>query len=366
MLNYFPEPYPDELWYSVLCRYYVRSGFPKQATIAEELYRSSTIIHGGLASTLPCIAVLDNLPEGLLDLEEVVIKHTLTPYYLRMAPLEKKKAYYEAVSRKENLWPKNIDPLGPDGREGLKFCPVCVKEDRERYGEPYWHREHQVPLMPLCPRHHCRLEYEGHAWKDIKRNFFPLCAVRIPEPDYCCQQWESALSEILFQFVRMPVENGPRDGYSNLNDALIMAGCEVKIYKGKPSLAGEKLRERCVSYYGEDIANRFLKPASFASLTAKLVNWYFSAPEFYALLTVFAGLTATELFGPRRYNDAGLVREQYTEHVDVLLTKSMKGRLTQAAKAANIPVSICARAFLADALQRYDDKQTVEVLSVGK
>lgn len=26
MISFFPVPYPDELWYSVICRYHVRSG----------------------------------------------------------------------------------------------------------------------------------------------------------------------------------------------------------------------------------------------------------------------------------------------------------------------------------------------------
>ena len=26
MISFFPSPYPDELWYSVICRYHVHSG----------------------------------------------------------------------------------------------------------------------------------------------------------------------------------------------------------------------------------------------------------------------------------------------------------------------------------------------------
>ena len=38
MLQYFPTPYPDELWYSVLGRYHVRSGNPNSATTLRELF----------------------------------------------------------------------------------------------------------------------------------------------------------------------------------------------------------------------------------------------------------------------------------------------------------------------------------------
>ena len=34
-------------------------------------------------------------------------------------------------------------------------------EDREIYGEAYWHRTHQIRNMPVCTKHKCRLENSG-------------------------------------------------------------------------------------------------------------------------------------------------------------------------------------------------------------
>jgi hypothetical protein len=39
----------------------------------------------------------------------------------------------------------------------LKYCPLCVNEDRENYGEAYWHRTHQIRNMKVCPKHNCNL-----------------------------------------------------------------------------------------------------------------------------------------------------------------------------------------------------------------
>lgn len=46
----------------------------------------------------------------------------------------------------------------------LRVCPECMKEDRERYGEPYLHTMHQIPMLTACPIH-------GYVLKDtdIKR-----------------------------------------------------------------------------------------------------------------------------------------------------------------------------------------------------
>ena len=38
MIPFFPAPYPDELWYSVICRYHIRSGNPSVKYSIRELY----------------------------------------------------------------------------------------------------------------------------------------------------------------------------------------------------------------------------------------------------------------------------------------------------------------------------------------
>ncbi|MFD2114258.1 TniQ family protein [Paenibacillus yanchengensis] len=39
----------------------------------------------------------------------------------------------------------------------LKFCPKCIVEDEEGYGEAYWHRSHQAFGVSVCYKHMCRL-----------------------------------------------------------------------------------------------------------------------------------------------------------------------------------------------------------------
>lgn len=40
----------------------------------------------------------------------------------------------------------------------FRVCPFCVRVDREQFGEPYWHRIHQVPGVLACPHHSVYLE----------------------------------------------------------------------------------------------------------------------------------------------------------------------------------------------------------------
>ena len=79
MLTYLPTPYPGEWWYSVLCRYHVRSGNPKHATTISELYGGRPMVHGRLIPGGDCAAILSNLPPGVLSIDDVLANHTLSP-----------------------------------------------------------------------------------------------------------------------------------------------------------------------------------------------------------------------------------------------------------------------------------------------
>lgn len=157
MIAYFPTPYPDELAYSLFCRYYVHSGCLTHKMALQELYRKR--------SDNPSKEFLGNLRmeaveflETLYPVDELVINNTMYPQYARFIPLEQKKtALYRLghdpcdVHHLFSVLPRN------EGEQHLRFCPLCVKKDRAKYGEAYWHRTHQIRNMSVCTKHKCRL-----------------------------------------------------------------------------------------------------------------------------------------------------------------------------------------------------------------
>lgn len=52
-------------------------------------------------------------------------------------------------------------------RGALRLCPKCLSEDSLTYGEPYWHREHQLPGNLLCHIHECELLTECLVCKEL-------------------------------------------------------------------------------------------------------------------------------------------------------------------------------------------------------
>ena len=297
MLTYFPTPYPGEWWYSVMCRYHVRSGRQKAATTLRELYGAYPLTHGRLFPGVDCHAITRQLPEQVITLRKVLLEHTLMSYYLRFYSLEKKRSVFNSLLAGRSGGLTSIQIQMPDGKQGLKFCPVCRAEDTKTYGEPYWHREHQIPLMPLCPKHGCHLRLVEIPLSRLSEVFLPLSSIDVVnEANPANETWEPLLTAALNSILSLPFETGPPLEYSNLKNALLSVGFGIHAVRGKTSLDAEKLRVSCTEFYGRSIGEQYFAKLSPA-IIYRVCHWKLTSPERYALLAVFAGLTVEELLG---------------------------------------------------------------------
>lgn len=158
MITYFPENYPDELLYSQLARYYVKSGYTAYRYAAENLFVSRTV--------RPDIEFVNVLTDDALravtrdmPMEEIIMRHTMFPYYGRFLPKERKRKAFQALVSMAGDY-NNLLPI-PKNRSGkprgLRYCPACAIDDRKRYGETFWHRVHQMTGVNICPIHFCNL-----------------------------------------------------------------------------------------------------------------------------------------------------------------------------------------------------------------
>lgn len=314
MLSFFPTPYPEEWWWSVLCRYFVRSGYHNHATAMKELSPSRSKSVGRLFPAGDIYEVVVQLPAPLFSSERIILQHTLAPYYLRFYPNEKKTQVLAALLSGQSAGLTSIELTTPDGRQGLKWCPVCRQEDTTAYGEPYWHRAHQIPLLSLCPRHGCRLMLHEVPFSRLSELFLPLCAIPDAPPQYNCQPWEAPLSSILYGFLVLPFETGPLP-YNNLELTLNAKGFGNKAMRGNNTLDAQKVWTACIHLYGPAVSAQYFPKPSPAVLY-RICHWKLTSPERYALLTVFAGLTAEELFGPElpRFHPILEKLRQYQRH----------------------------------------------------
>lgn len=158
MINYLPTLYPDELVYSWFSRYFIHSGcFTNNMALSDLLQKRCHNPSKEFIGHLNKNAV--KKIEEVIPMDRLVIEHTMYPQYSRFIPLEeKKKAIYHLGY--DFCDPHFLFAILPRTQNDLylKYCPLCVQEDRKKYGETYWHRKHQIRNMLTCHKHKCMLE----------------------------------------------------------------------------------------------------------------------------------------------------------------------------------------------------------------
>ena len=186
MIGYLPELYPDELVYSWLSRYLVHSGHRLHSVVLKEFFCKR--------SDNPSKEYLGNLNDEakkviqeVIPLRDLILLHTMTRC-ARFLPLVEKK---EAMHRMEFEYcdPHFLFPILIRSEEDawIRYCPACAQEDRDTYGETYWHRKHQLRGAKVCYKHGCLLEHSTVSAKSEQS--FTLCPAEeysvIDTPRYC-------------------------------------------------------------------------------------------------------------------------------------------------------------------------------------
>lgn len=155
-MNFFPVPYPDEILYSILARYCIRSGNTKDIHNFEDLFGTRNCI-ASLELPTHLDALIDNMPMGAkYTAEYFIYQYSLFPFLAAFIPQDRAEKIIETMRNGEGAVSyirigliSNTITLN----NYFRFCPRCFKEDIERFGEPYWHRSHQVTGVFICSKH---------------------------------------------------------------------------------------------------------------------------------------------------------------------------------------------------------------------
>lgn len=286
MLTFFPTPYPDEWWYSGLCRYYERSGLQQYSAGKEALFSGKTGIHMGTLFPNGSIAeVVRQLPEGVFSTEQVILRNTPFLYYTRMYPeAEKRRILVDLCDGKTvqltYLW-KSFS------REEWKpgYCPECVKEDRKTYGEPYYRVQHQIPIITACSKHRCRLKETPIAnprWA-LNNCFLPLSQMKPESRSEPAGEPELLLSTVAERYWRMPLSVGPND-LENLYEALLKSGYATKCNQTGMIVDKEKLQNDLEEYFGKALVRQVFGERITTSMMNRIKDQKQLLPERYVLI----------------------------------------------------------------------------------
>ena len=186
MIGYLPELYPDELVYSWFSRYLVHSGHRLHSVVLRELFCKR--------SDNPSKEFLGNLNEDakkvireVIPLRDLILRHTMTRC-ARFLQLAERK---EALRRMEHDYcdPHFLFPILIRNEDDafLRYCPCCLREQRDTLGEAYWSCRHQLRGVSLCYKHGCLLEHSTVSAKS--HTAYNLCSAEefavIDSPQYC-------------------------------------------------------------------------------------------------------------------------------------------------------------------------------------
>ncbi len=139
MLNFFTDPYPNELLFSAISRYHFYSGNRSTKDTNYDLYGSGTIClhHDDLDK------MVENL-EGIYNRKDIIFNHTFFPL--------------DYFFDKDIIYENSYSFI--NGKK-MHYCPDCLKDDIDKHGEAYFHREHQFIDIVICPIHRTVLKLYG-------------------------------------------------------------------------------------------------------------------------------------------------------------------------------------------------------------
>jgi len=170
MIGYFPKMYEDELVYSYLARIGVHNGYLQYSQLSQDLY-------GKILYTPSFDFINKLLPEveshlvGSGTLEDIILNHTMYSFYTGFVHEEQKKSAMKKIVDGNKDYYKEIPIPKKQQPKYMRVCPLCVKEDREKYGETYWHVSHQLQGIDVCHIHGCYLtdsQFQISANKSMK------------------------------------------------------------------------------------------------------------------------------------------------------------------------------------------------------
>jgi len=180
-ISYVPELLPDELIYSWIGRLINVNalGYPKECLM--QLFGNRNVIPSIDLPTL-LVPLHQRLGENspFNSVNKLLEFGTLYPYHRPFLNIERALAIQNLMFHKDGkglkvLMGRVANRFG--AKPAMRFCNICINEDIETFGTPYWKRYHQLPDINCCLKHQVRLEtyVSSSLIVDRQRYILPPC-----------------------------------------------------------------------------------------------------------------------------------------------------------------------------------------------
>lgn len=230
MLGFFVDSYPDELFISIMSRFQERSGY-KKTIIYKELFGNnkryvSLDFPGHLDS------IVQQLPFGnRYSINEFINRNTLLPLFKPFIPASQVGALFDFMKgAKHKISNCIISRRLATLSIYFRYCPLCVEEDRKKFGETYWHRLHQIAGVVACPKHNVYLQNSTVNKKMLNRQDLITAesAIRILKANKV-QRTKLILTKIAKDVAWLFNEENMRNGYDESRNRYYRILAEKKL-----------------------------------------------------------------------------------------------------------------------------------------
>ena len=308
MISYLPELYPDELVYSWFCRLYIHGGYLTHKAALTDLFEKrscnpSKEFIGYLNADAKMII------SKAIPINKLIAEHTMFPQYARFIPSDKKIAALRLLGE-GSTDPHHVFTIlirNPNS-EWMRYCPLCASEDREKYGETYWHRSHQIRNVNICPKHKCHLINSSVSIRnEAAFSFYPAqTTVKDDDIIYSQNELEHRFTDYCTELVASPI---------SFQKSAPIRSITYQAMKDTPYMKSTG-RSRYTTRFYEDITDFYISinlqnPISFSQIQRALLG---ELTEFTTITQIafFLGISVEELLNPNLSDDE--IKEEYDSH----------------------------------------------------
>lgn len=265
MVLNFPRPYPDEILYSIISRYYDYFGNSGPKQLLDNLFSSNT-----QSSTIDFPNNLNSLSNNIKSKyftpDTIFSKHTLYPLYLRFCDDSKKYQIKEYALLKGGPIHTSLG-INAGISKSLRlprFCRLCYDDDIKKYGETYYRRAHQITTVKFCLKHKCTLEELIPIPEHLNKHQFVSANLIQNQQEVHLEFIKSnQIIEISNRLVALLNDQHEQSDFSDpyyYRDRLI----EMGFGKGKRTINQELLYNSFQDYFSNKVLNYFNSSVNFS------------------------------------------------------------------------------------------------------
>lgn len=331
MINFLPRIYENELFYSVIARYRRMCGMISKRQLIEDLFGRYVVISSSYFPQYISFYIHCLPPTSKLSAREIILNHTMFPFYTAFISPEKTNFIYEVMHKGSNASKGNVEKLiglgGSSVRKSryLRYCPLCFKEDMEMFGESYWRRNHQIVGAFYCGKHEILLKDSSVLSTGSGLDFIcpdeQVCDTNLLEEAY-----SNHIKKLNLKYVRnaelLLKSNFPRKELNYILSYYVDRLREKDLASKNGSLYLKDFQEQFLQFYPK----QFLELMQSNFDTKNLSNWLRlfvrknkgnRNPLRHLLLLQFLDVSPDKLFSNRRVIGKKSVNVQHSPNFDI-------------------------------------------------